>query len=273
MALIAASTVDAGASVLTWSRLTVVNGVKFAQVPGRSRYAVALETVQRWFAFTSILTRKALTVDVCILAEITGGTRQTKTSGTVAFLDTQSSILTRLHVTERHLRLAVTSRPSVFADAPVVVDQLNAVLKALTVTRVRQTFIDVTFALCPYEPRLARTLVATDAVDARSAVVARRIVTVIFVDFAQPTLRAWRTRTSERVDEVMARASILTGFGRAFVDVVFAVGTLVTAGTRTGVIAGEVFARRTIQARLRLTFVDIIFAVAAVKTWLALAAV
>lgn len=80
----------------------------------------------------------------------------------------------------------VTMSPHVagFAIAMVVVDELNAVLCPGIGARIGQAFIDVAFASRANESWRAFTLEAADFVDACAVVMARVLLTIVDVNFA-----------------------------------------------------------------------------------------
>jgi len=123
-------------------------------------------------------------------------------------------------------RLAVTSRPSLKASAPVIVHQLDAVPSSWTEARTRQALVYIRFAASSGESRCTDALVTAHPVDTSSAVDARSAEAVVVVDLAQKTFGSRRTGATERVDEVVACAAVLTRASRTVVHIELAIWTL-----------------------------------------------
>lgn len=113
-----------------------------------------------------------------------------------------------------------------FAVAVVVVDELHAILSSWRGARVRQAFVDITFASGAHETWWTLALEPANFVDARSIVMASSNRTIVNVEFANETQSSRRTRATEVADEIVTGAAILARIGPTIVHVKFTVLTL-----------------------------------------------
>lgn len=159
-----------------------------------------------------------------------------------------ASILARITLAKVFLGLTSTSHPTRLTYAVVVIDQLDAFLRAIGRTGIGQAFVNVSFATRTDKARKTLTIVTTNFVDTGSPVMTGPFKTFIDVDFAEQAHRSMRTGAFEIVHQIVADAIVLTRIAIAVVDVEVTILALVAFGAEAFVVANEIFARGSVLA-------------------------
>ena len=154
---------------------------------------------------------------------------------TIAFNMTLTSVRTGVGGAEVLLDVTMTTSPSLFAVALIIVEELNTVRSAVVGAGVGQTLVDV--SLAPGASVSCSTLAseASYLVNIDTSVETCSNVTIIKIFLTQSSLGSRRTGTFKLSHQVNAGTSIMTWVASTFIDVNLTLRTHKTLGTLTTV--------------------------------------
>lgn len=184
---------------------------------------------------------------------------------------TCASVPTWLSLTPiKHFITALT-RVACTTLAAVVVRELCAAVCTPRVTRVGQTFVDVSLAAFAHVSRQACAVVPTNFVHTAALVKALGLLcdrvgkgcAVVDVDLAMNTLCSPWTGAFVGIDQVDACASVLAGLRKALIDLNGTVHSMITWHTFTRIVAQVVCTGGSILAGIGNAFIHLVFTIAA----------
>jgi hypothetical protein len=233
----------------------------FASCSGRAEALKVRALIDAGAAIETGLVFTAAAQELAVQAAVAGGAGA---HVAVFARGAYAAILTGAVLTEVSLCLTVSSHEAVFANAVVVVDQLDALLGAAGRAGVGQALVDISFTSGSDKAWSTFAFVASDFVNTGSSVMAGSFETLVNIDLTEYSKGSVRTRAPEVIHQIVTGSTVLTGVSFTVVDVEFAVAPLVAFGTGALVGANQIFAGGAVLTGIGQAFVDLTLAVAAV---------
>ena len=159
--------------------------------------------------------------------------------------------------------LTVLSHPARLAVASVIIDQLAAISGAMTVTGIRQTLVDISFAAWPSEAWRTLTLEAAHPVNTNSTMVTGTGVALVHVDLAKLASGPWRAGAGEPVHQIIAYPTIHARIGLAVVNIMLALSSHEARGAAAAVLRLQIVAGGSVLTGIGRAGVGLVLAIGA----------